>query len=70
MILLGLELDELSMNPLAIPRVKKIIRGSSMWESEKLLKEVMTFSTAAKTEEFVRNYMTQRFPEDFPINEQ
>lgn len=70
MILLGLELDELSMNPLAIPRVKKIIRGSSMWESKELLRKVMTFSTAAETEEFVRNYMAQRFPEDFPINEQ
>ena len=70
MILLGLELDELSINPLAIPRVKKIIRGSSMWESKELLRKVMTFSTAAETEEFVRNYMTQRFPEDFPINEQ
>ncbi len=70
MILLGLELDELSMNPLAIPRVKKIIRDSSLWESKELLKKVMTFSTAAETEEFVRNYMIQRFPEDFPINEQ
>ncbi|MDO9528580.1 MAG: phosphoenolpyruvate--protein phosphotransferase [Syntrophales bacterium] len=69
-ILLGFELDELSMNPLAIPRVKKIIRESSLWESKELLRKVMTFSTAAETEEFVRNYMTQRFPEDFPINEQ
>ncbi len=70
MILLGLQLDELSMNPLAIPHVKKIIRESSLWEAKELLKKVMTFSTAAETEEFVRNYMTQRFPEDFPINEQ
>lgn len=69
MILLGLQLDELSMNPMAIPRVKKIIRESSLWESKELLRKVMTFSTAAETEKFVRNYMTRRFPEDFPINE-
>ena len=70
MILLGLELDELSMNPLAIPRVKKIIRDSTLMECKELLKRVMTFSTAAEIEEFVRSYVTQRFPEDFPVNEQ
>jgi phosphotransferase system enzyme I (PtsI) len=34
MILLGLEIDELSMNPLAIPKVKKVIRGSTLKESK------------------------------------
>ena len=45
MILLGLELDELSMNPLAIPRVKKIIRGSTLKESKALLNKVITLSS-------------------------
>jgi phosphotransferase system enzyme I (PtsI) len=70
MILLGLELDELSMNPLAIPRVKKIIRGSTLRESKELLEKVTTFPTAAEIDRFVRSYMTQRFPEDFLANEQ
>jgi phosphotransferase system enzyme I (PtsI) len=68
MILLGLEIDELSMNPLAIPRVKKFIRGSTLKESRKLLDKVMTFSSAAEIREFVKSYMRKRFPEEFPAN--
>lgn len=68
MILLGLEIDELSMNPLAIPRVKKVIRGSTLMESRALLEKVMTFSSASEIREFVNNYMGERFPEDFQLN--
>jgi phosphotransferase system enzyme I (PtsI) len=68
LILLGLEIDELSMNPLAIPRVKKIIRESTLKDSRELLKKVMTFSSAAEIREFVKRYMQERFPEEFPNN--
>jgi phosphotransferase system enzyme I (PtsI) len=68
MILLGLELDELSMTPSAIPRIKKIIRGSSREESKRLLDKVMTFSLAAEIREYVERYMRERFPEEFLIN--
>lgn len=70
MILLGLGLDELSMNPLAIPRVKKIIRGSTMKESKALLNEVLTFASAAEIRTFVEAAMRNRFPEEFPANGQ
>ena len=70
MILLGLELDELSMNPLAIPRVKKIIRGSTVRESKALLKHVMSLSSAMDIREYVEHRMWERFPEEFQINEQ
>jgi phosphotransferase system enzyme I (PtsI) len=63
MILLGLELDGLSMTPLAIPRVKRIIRQSTLEESKKLLEKAMSFSTASEIESYVTNYMTKRFPE-------
>jgi phosphotransferase system enzyme I (PtsI) len=69
MILLGLEIDELSMNPLAIPKVKKVIRGSTLKESKELLEKVMTFSSASEIREFVNNYMRNRFPEEFQLNE-
>ncbi len=68
MILLGLEIDELSMNPLAIPKVKKVIRGSTLKESQALLERVMTFSSASEIREFVNNYMSERFPEEFQLN--
>jgi phosphotransferase system enzyme I (PtsI) len=65
MILLGLELDELSMNSLVIPRVKKIIRAVTMKECRALLKKILTMSTAAEIEYYVRNYMIKKFPDDF-----
>jgi phosphotransferase system enzyme I (PtsI) len=68
MILLGLEIDELSMNPLAIPKVKKVIRGSTLKESQALLERVMTFSSSSEIREFVNNYMSERFPEEFQLN--
>ena len=70
MILLGLELDELSMNPLAIPRVKKIIRGSTLKEAKTLLKKVMTLSSTSEIRSFVGAEMRKRFPEDFPVDGQ
>jgi phosphotransferase system enzyme I (PtsI) len=68
LILLGLELDELSMTPSAIPRVKKIIRGSTLKESKMLLEKIMTFSLAAEIREYVDRYMRERFPEEFSNN--
>jgi phosphotransferase system enzyme I (PtsI) len=70
MILLGLEIDELSMNPLAIPKVKKVIRGSTLKESKELLEKVMAFSSASEIREFVNNYMRTRFPDEFQLSEQ
>jgi len=65
LIFLGLGLDELSMHPLAIPRVKKVLRRSTRTEGENLLKEILQFTTAKETEVFIRNEMAERFPEDF-----
>jgi phosphotransferase system enzyme I (PtsI) len=70
LILLGLELDELSMTPLAIPRVKKIIRAATLAESKKLLDRVMLFSSAEEIREWVTQYMMDRFPEEFQMGEQ
>ncbi len=67
-ILLGLKLDGLSMTPLAIPRVKKIIRHSTVAESAKLLETVMDFSTAREIEQYVKDYMIRMFPECCPVH--
>jgi len=66
MILLGLELDELSMNPTLIPRVKKIIRETTVAESKDLLQRVMNFSSAVEVREYVEKTMRERFPGEFP----
>jgi phosphotransferase system enzyme I (PtsI) len=65
LILLGLELDELSMNHLAIPRVKKIIRESTLQESKLLLQKAMSFDSATEVRACVQDYMVSRFPGEF-----
>jgi len=68
LILLGLELDELSMNPLAIPRVKEIIREATLKESKELLQKVLPLSSAVEIRQYVERYMRERFPAQFPLN--
>jgi phosphotransferase system enzyme I (PtsI) len=65
LILLGLELDELSMNHLAIPRIKRIIRKSSLKEAKILLNKAMTFNAAYEVRGYVEKHMRQKFPEEF-----
>lgn len=65
MILVGLGLDELSMHSLAIPRVKKIIRGITFKDARLLSKEVMKFSSSGEIKSFVAEQMRRRFPEDY-----
>jgi phosphotransferase system enzyme I (PtsI) len=64
-VLLGLGLDEFSMNPLSIPKVKKVLRMSKFDESRSLVEQLFQFPTASEIECFLRSWMTKRFPEDF-----
>lgn len=65
LIFLGLGLDKLSMNAIAIPSVKKVLRRSTHAEGVRLLRESLKFPTAKDTELFVRKEMARLFPEDF-----
>jgi phosphotransferase system enzyme I (PtsI) len=64
-ILLGMDLDELSMNAYIIPKVKKIIRGLGHSYCKELVKEVFTKDSAKESELFLRKEMANLFPEDF-----
>lgn len=65
-ILLGLELDELSMNAYAIPRVKKVIRGLNQGRCKELVNEMMAKESAKEGEYLLRKMMGEVFPHDFP----
>ena len=65
LILLALGLDNLSMNPADIPKVKRVIRSSSLADAKKLLEEAMAFSSHDEIERYVLNQMQERFPEVF-----
>jgi len=67
LIFLGMGLDELSMTPFYIPRVKKILRGSSYEDAKQLLEEASQLSTATEIERCVKERMAERFPDDFTL---
>lgn len=53
-LLLGLGLNELSMNPQAIPQVKRMIRSISLAESKKMVKKILNLRTAREIFEVLR----------------
>ncbi|HPD56555.1 MAG TPA: phosphoenolpyruvate--protein phosphotransferase [Smithellaceae bacterium] len=70
LILLGLQLDELSMNHLAIPRIKRIIRQATTAESKELLEKALSFNTAQEVRGYVQQYMLKRFPDEFQCDDE
>ena len=65
LILLGMGLDEFSMNPASIPRMKRILRLSRFEDAAGLVGRVFRFQTASEIERYVRSWMAERFPRDF-----
>jgi phosphoenolpyruvate-protein phosphotransferase (PTS system enzyme I) len=65
LILLGMGLDEFSMTPASIPKIKKILRMSRFEDAVALVERIFQFQTAAEIESYVRNWMIDRFPKDF-----
>lgn len=66
MILLGLGcVDELSMEPHSIPKVKKIIRKTNMDEAKVMADKVLSLRTAEEVNNFVSSEMRKKFPYDF-----
>lgn len=63
-ILLGMGMDSLSMNPQAVPGIKRIIRQTRMDECTDLLKLVLESRTVSRTNRLVRDVIFQRFPEE------
>jgi phosphotransferase system enzyme I (PtsI) len=65
LILLGLGLDEFSMNPVSIPKVKRVLRMLKFEETRSLVEHLFQFQTAKQIEHYVRKWMAERFPGDF-----
>ena len=64
-ILLGLGFNELSMNAVSIPRVKRILRRCSKKEAEGLVARALTFATAAEVEAFLKGEIAARYSDSF-----
>ena len=64
-ILLGLGIDELSMNPLCILKIKKILRSTSYHDAQQLAAQVDQFKTATEIENFMKHELNKRLQEEF-----
>ncbi len=64
-ILLGLGLDEISMNPSALPYVRHLIRHSRRADARRLTRQVMKMDDSAVIRVEVRRWMAERFPDFF-----
>src|SRR5438067_10844769 len=63
LVLVGLGLDELSMNSTSIPVVKSVIRGATLSEARALADEVLQMGTSSEIERRVHEVMGSRFSE-------
>lgn len=61
-LLIGMEMDELSLPPSFIPQIKNIIRGLSLKESKGLLENAKKKRSASEVREFLKEEMLNRFP--------
>jgi phosphoenolpyruvate-protein phosphotransferase (PTS system enzyme I) len=64
-LLLGLGLDELSMHPLAIPYIKRMIRNSTAEEAETLCRDILAMTGAKSIRRHLAEYLPRRYPEEF-----
>ncbi|MCX8110547.1 MAG: hypothetical protein N3D15_04800, partial [Syntrophorhabdaceae bacterium] len=64
-VLLGLGLDEISMNPYSVPRAKKIIRGIEHSYCKDIVSEIMGKESPKDAEYLLRKEMARLFPQDF-----
>jgi len=60
-LLIGMEIDELSVSPIAVPEIKRIIRNVDFPEAASLVRKMMDLSTAAEIEHFMMRYMRRKF---------
>ena len=64
-VLLGLGFDELSMNAVSIPRVKKVLRRCTMEGAVQVARKVLGFATAAEAEAYLKGEISARFSDSF-----
>jgi len=62
-ILLGLGVSELSMNPLAIPVIKRVIRSITLAEAQAMASRVLEMVSVDEINAFATQFLKERFPD-------
>ncbi|HSH68465.1 MAG TPA: phosphoenolpyruvate--protein phosphotransferase [Deferrisomatales bacterium] len=60
--LLGLGVDELSMQALSVPKIKRVINHASLEESQAVVEDILQLGTAEEVHQLVEEYMRSRYP--------
>lgn len=63
-ILMGMQIDCISLSPQAIPGIKRIIRQARMSECKSLLRDVLACRTVGKINRLVRDTIFHKYPEE------
>ncbi len=61
-LLIGLGIDELSMNPASIPKAKMILRSITIPECEEIANNALGFRTALEVKRYLRRTIHDKFP--------
>ncbi|HIJ78063.1 MAG: phosphoenolpyruvate--protein phosphotransferase [Desulfobulbaceae bacterium] len=64
-VLLGLGLDQLSMNSMAIPYVKRMIRHSIAEEAEQLAASIFRCASSREVYDLLGEYLPRHYPDEF-----
>ena len=64
-VLLGLGLDEISMNLPALPYARHLIRASRLKEARQMTREVLQMTDSESIGRTVRRHMAEKFPDFF-----
>lgn len=66
LLLVGLDLDELSVSPVVLPEIKKIIRSTNYKMAQDVAEQVFQYNTAGDVENHITNTMKELFA-DLPV---
>jgi phosphotransferase system enzyme I (PtsI) len=64
LILVGLGVDEMSMNSTSIPVVKSVLRGAKLGAARELAEHALSLPTAHDIEGLVHDHMKERYPQE------
>ncbi|MCF7805650.1 MAG: phosphoenolpyruvate--protein phosphotransferase [Candidatus Marinimicrobia bacterium] len=66
-LLIGMGLDELSVSPVVLPKIKEIVRGLEFEKCRHLAETVLDFGTEADIERYLRQFIQEHLPEQINI---
>ena len=69
LILVGLGIDELSMNPVSVVDIKRIIRSITKEEVREIASQSLAMKTAKEIEDYLRSEMKKKFLDEFLLEQ-